>query len=58
MITVKYVLKPKVLMDAGNAIYWRVNTHIINSVAKKTSNVTWPMFENQIAQLIKEAIND
>ena len=45
-------------MDAGNAIYWRVNTHIINSVAKKTSNVTWPMFENQIAQLIKEAIND
>lgn len=58
MIVFKYHLKNKLLMSAGNKMYMNVSQQCMRDVADKTYNITWLIFENQIAPLIKGEINE
>jgi hypothetical protein len=58
MITVKYVLKRKLITSAGNTIYLSVNPKCTNTIANKTYDITWPIFENRIAHLIRNELDE
>ncbi len=45
-------------MSAGNKMYMNVSQQCMRDVADKTYNITWLIFENQIAPLIKGEINE
>jgi hypothetical protein len=58
MVGAKYNLKTKLLMSAGNKIYMNVSQRCMRDVADKTYDITWSIFQNQIAHLIKGEINE
>jgi hypothetical protein len=58
MVVVKYYLKTKLIMGAGNKLYMSVSQQCMRDVADKTYDITWPILQNQIAHLIKGEIDE
>jgi hypothetical protein len=59
MVVVKYYLKTKLIMGAGDKLYMSVSRQqCVRDVADKTYDITWHILQNQIVHFIKGEIDE